>query len=300
MTAFKQVKPFLKWVGGKQKALPSLKENYPVGLGAGKIKRYIEPFLGGGAVLFDILQTYNIDEVIVGDMNSDLIATYEAVKNNVEELFEQLEFYQNTYDVMADEQREEFYYIVRERFNKFTGKSLSNKERVEQAARFIFLNKTCFNGLYRVNKSGFFNVPVGRYKSPKILDEEKLFNVSALLQNVQFYIGDYQQMGDMIDEETFVYLDPPYRPISATSSFREYCRSGFNDDHQRELAAFYREMSKRGAFMMLSNSDPNDGFFDELYGDYQMNRIQANRSLNCDATKRGKVSELLIISYLND
>ena len=197
---------------------------------------------------------------------------------------------------MDDNGRKYFYYTVRDKFNN---SKLSPETSTEKAALFIFLNKTCFNGLYRVNKKGQFNVPMGAYKNPTICDDENLRNISEALQNVTIVCGDYTLSKSFIDKNTFVYIDPPYRPISHTSGFTSYNTEAFDDNEQIRLAKFINEINDCGAKIVLSNSDPkninkDDNFFDDLYKNYKINRIEANRAINSKGDKRGKINELLI------
>ena len=197
---------------------------------------------------------------------------------------------------MDENGRKYHYYTARERFNSL---HLNDETAIEKAALFIFLNKTCFNGLYRVNKKGQFNVPMGSYKNPTICDEDNLRNISSVLQNVTIVCGDYTLSKDFIDSDTFVYIDPPYRPISETSGFTSYNSDCFDDNEQRRLAQFIDEIDKKGAKIVLSNSDPKnvnpeDDFFDELYKDYKIHRVSASRMINSKGEKRGKINELMI------
>lgn len=293
------VKPFVKWAGGKTQLLPTIREAYPDELGV-SITKYAEPFVGGGAVLFDILSTYHLEKIFISDVNAELINTYSVIRDDCESLISSLCEMKERYVPKSDEERKVLFYEYRTRFNYL---KKSGENRVELAAHFIFLNKTCFNGLYRVNRKGEFNVPVGSYKNPAILDEENLRNISLLLKGVEIVCGDYRQSLDFIDEQTFVYIDPPYRPLSVTSSFTEYAEGDFNDDSQRELAEFVRVIDKKGAKVLLSNSDPKnanpeDEFFDELYAGFLIQRISASRMINSKGTARGKISEILVSNYL--
>ena len=293
------VKPFVKWAGGKTQLLPTIREAYPEELGL-SITKYAEPFVGGGAVLFDILSRYHLERIYISDINAELINTYCVIRDDCESLISSLHEMKVKYIPKSDEERKELFYEYRSRFNHL---KKSGENRVELAAHFIFLNKTCFNGLYRVNRKGEFNVPVGSYKNPAILDEENLRNISLLLKGVEIVCGNYRQSLDFIDEQTFVYIDPPYRPLSVTSSFTEYAEGDFNDDSQRKLVEFVRVIDKKGAKFLLSNSDPKnadpkDEFFDELYADFLIQRISASRMINSKGTARGKISEILVSNYL--
>lgn len=300
---FAPVKPFVKWAGGKSQILKNIRNSYPTDLGTGT-RKYAEPFVGGGAVLFDILSGYNLDEVYISDINRELINTYVAIKDNSAELIEILKILQEEYSAFNEDARKEYFYTKRFRYNELKIKDY-NLGSVELAALFIYLNKTCFNGLYRVNSKGQFNVPTGTYKNPLICDEKNIINVSKKLSNVQIVCGDYRDSNKFIDENTFVYFDPPYRPLTTTASFTAYTKELFNDDNQRDLAAYVKELTRVGAKVAVSNSDPKnsdseDYFFDELYSGNEIERISANRMINSKGRGRGKINELLIINYHTD
>lgn len=290
---YKTVKPFVKWAGGKSQLLNDIRANYPE-----KIEKYCEPFVGGGAVLLDVLANCQPKEVLINDINAELINTYSQIKNNVEKLIEMLSEMQESFWKKNDTERKVMYLANRERFNELKV-NVDEQISLEKAALFIFLNKTCFNGLYRVNRKGFFNVPMGAYKNPPICDAENLRLIGGLLKNVQIKSGDYSECADFIDENTFVYIDPPYRPLTATSSFTSYSENEFGDKQQIELGKFVNEISAKGAKFVASNSDPknsdeNDSFFDDLYSSYKIMRVSAKRMINSKANGRGSVNELLI------
>lgn len=289
------VKPFIKWAGGKNQLLNELVKKLPFE-NYNNITKYAEPFVGGGAVLFYILNNYNIKEVYISDINSKLIVTYKMIKKNVDELIIKLEKIQEEYLRLDENSRKIYYLEKRKEFN------LSNLNDIDIATLFIFLNKTCFNGLYRVNKKGEFNVPMGKYKKPLICDRENLKQVSNKLKNVKIICGDYKKSIKFIDSDTFVYFDPPYRPINITSSFTAYTKDSFTDNEQIELAKYIDKLTEKGAKIMLSNSDPknvnkNDTFFDELYNKYNIFRVKAKRTINSNASSRGEIYELVIINY---
>ncbi len=295
-----KIRPFVKWAGGKGNLIPQLNNFYPYELKNGIIERYIEPFVGGGAVLIDILQKYEIQEVYAFDINIDLINSYNVIKNNVEELITNLKQLETEYLGLGQEERKNYFYNIRDEYNNYELEE--NEQNVQRAAQFIYLNRTCFNGLYRVNKNGKFNVPVGSYKNPTICDEENLRQLSQLIRNVQFQYGDYSRSIEYVTENTFVYFDPPYRPLNVTSGFTSYTKEDFNDDNQRELATFYRELNERNAKLMLSNSNPKninkeDTFFDNIYQGFNINQIQASRMINANSNGRGKISEILVTNY---
>ena len=294
-----ECKPFIKWVGGKGQLLSEINKLYPVELGK-NIKKYAEIFVGGGAVLFDILSKYKLDEVYISDKNLELINTYKSIRDNVGILIKSLKEMEEQYIPLDTENRKDYYYKKREEYNSL--KINSEVNNIEKAVLFIFLNKTCFNGLYRVNKKGEFNVPMGAYKKPKICDEENLKNVSLALKKVKIIYADYRESESFIDEKTFVYIDPPYRPLNITSSFTSYTENDFNDKEQIELAEYINVLNKKGAKIVISNSDPknndiDDNFFDELYDNYNINRVKATRMLNSNASLRGAINELLITNY---
>jgi len=294
------VKPFIKWAGGKSQILNYIRQIYPKELGK-TIKKYAEPFIGGGAVLFDILSNYDLDEVYISDINSELINTYQTIKNECTELILSLSVLENEYLSLCDIDRKKLFYTKRNRFNDLKMHQ-NKKNNVEMATLFIYLNKTCFNGLYRVNSKGLYNVPSGVYKNPTICDSDNLSNISEKLQNVQIVCGDYRKSIDFIDEKTFVYFDPPYRPLNATANFTAYTEGLFNDENQKDLATYVKQLTKIGAKVAISNSDPknskeDDEFFDELYSEQNITRIAANRMINSKGDGRGKINELLITNY---
>ena len=286
-------KPFVKWVGGKSQLLEEIRKKYPQ-----KIEKYCEPFVGGGAVLFDILQKFQPKEVLINDINKELINTYLQVKNNCEGLINQLNELQTQYKKLGQEDRKVLFYEKRTRYNalKVNGDELEN---LEKATLFIFLNKTCFNGLYRVNSKGLFNVPFNNAKNPLICDAENLRLCSQVLQNVILKTGDYKECESFIDEKTFVYIDPPYRPLTQTSAFTSYSENQFLDKEQIELAQFIDNIAKKGSTILASNSDPknsneDDNFFDNLYSNFEIERVSASRMINANPEKRGAINELLI------
>ena len=286
-------KPFVKWVGGKSQLLEEIREKYP-----SKIEKYCEPFGGGGAVLFDVLSRYQPETVLINDINKELINTYVQIKYNCTEMIDQLSELQTAYKSHSLEENKDFFYEKRTRYNELKVNG-NDAENLEKAVLFIFLNKTCFNGLYRVNSKGMFNVPFNNAKNPLLCDKDNLLACSKLLQNVEMQVGDYKECKNFIDKGTFVYIDPPYRPITQTSAFTSYSENGFTDKEQIELGRFITEISEKGAFVLASNSDPknadkNDNFFDELYSDFEIKRVSASRMINSNAKKRGAINEILI------
>lgn len=294
------VKPFVKWAGGKGGLISQLKNFYPFELEDGKIKKYIEPFVGGGAVLINILQKYDVEEAYAFDINIDLINCYKVIKANVEDLIKELDLKEKEFLKLELEDRQKYFYEVRKEYNSY--RILEDEISVKRAGEFIFLNRTCFNGLYRVNKNGEFNVPCGKYKNPTICDSKNLRNLSYLIRNVVFQYGDYKKSEKFIDDNTFVYFDPPYRPLSATSGFTSYTKENFNDENQKELGEYFKKLDTKNAKLMLSNSNPkninkDDKFFEEIYKGFNINEISAKRMINANSKGRGEISELLITNY---
>ena len=298
-------KPFLKWVGGKGQLLHIFNKLYPTELKQNKIKNYYEPFVGGGAVFFDIAQKYEIESAYLYDINEELILTYQVIQRDVIKLIEFLERYSKQYLKLNEAKRKEYYYQMRTNFNlqRFNiDYNKYSKNWVPRAAQIIFLNKTCFNGLFRFNSKGEFNSPMGRYKNPKILDENNLLNVSQLLEIAVIKRADFTEIKNNITSSSFVYYDPPYRPISKTSNFTSYSKLNFKDDEQIKLATLFNELNELDVFQMLSNSDPKnidpeDNFFDLIYKEYNIIRVPARRMINSDATKRKPINEILVTNY---
>lgn len=289
-------KPFVKWAGGKSQLLDEIRQKYPA-----NVEKYCEPFVGGGAVLFDILKKFTFKKVLINDINSELINTYIQIKNNTDELISLLNKYQKQYSDLSESERQEVYTKKRKRFNELITKC-ENKSLIEKAALFIFLNKTCFNGLYRVNSEGFYNVPKGNYKNPLICDKKNILQISKILRNVDIKCGDFENCENFIDDKTFVYIDPPYRPLTKSAMFTSYSKEQFDDQEQIRLGNFINRLNDKNAKIVLSNSDPknvdkNDNFFDELYKKYTIDRIMAKRMINSNGEKRGRVTELLVANY---
>lgn len=269
-------KPFLKWAGGKRHLLPELRKHLPKEVG-----RYFEPFIGAGAVLFDLMP----EEAIIGDTNSELINCYTVIRDSVDALIENLATHRNT---------EDYYYRLRDldrspEFERLTA--------VERASRLIFLNKTCYNGLFRVNAHGQFNVPFGRYKAPRILDEPNLRAISRYLNSADVDIrhSDFEKCVESAQSGDFIYFDPPYDPISRTSSFTGYDLNGFDRDEQRRLRSVYDGLTARGCKVMLSNSATE--FIMNLYSQYNIHLVKAIRPINSKADRRGAVTEVIVCNY---
>lgn len=274
----KLVAPFLKWVGGKRQLMPSIVEHLPKNINDYK---YIEPFIGGGAVLFN-LQPKN---AIINDFNEELINVYQVIKNNLKELIVDLKKHKN---------EAEYFYAIRgldrnEEFSKLTD--------IQRASRIIFLNKTCFNGLYRVNNAGEFNSPFGRYKNPNIVNEPTLKAVNKFLNsnNIEIKSGNYLDVLNQADKKCFVYLDPPYHPISESSNFTGYVQGGWDMYDQTELKKACDELDKKGVKFLLSNSSA--AFIKDIYEDYKITIVKANRAINSNGANRGEVDEVLIRNY---
>jgi len=298
-------KPFLKWAGGKSQLLKEFDNRYPDDLGTSKINKYAEPFVGGGAVLFHVIQNFHFDEIYIYDANEELILAYTVVKNEVDKLIDILKTLENEYLCLDTEARKEYYYKIRDEFNENKSKidfSKFSDDWIYRTAHLIFLNRTCFNGLYRVNSKGKFNVPIGSYKNPKIAIVDTLRNASGALKNIHINLGDFTTCESIVDDKTFVYFDPPYRPLSKTSHFTSYHKDAFDDFEQQRLSQFYKKLDAKGAKIMLSNSDPrnedeNDNFFDEMYSDFIIDRVLAKRMINSKSSGRGEIYELIITNY---
>lgn len=294
-----KARPFLKWAGGKTQLLPTLDYYLPLHFSDEAKITYIEPFIGGGAALFYFLQKYqNINKAIINDLNPHLICTYRVIKDAPRDLIALLRELQSFFKSNTNyERQKQFYLDIRNRFNH------TRLDAVEDAAYMVFLNRTCFNGLYRENSKGEFNVPFGRYSNPTICDEELIYTDSQLLQKVEILMGDFSQISNFItDDYTFIYFDPPYRPLDSTSSFNSYVKQAFDDNEQIRLRDFFTYLSSKGCYCMLSNSDckgrnESDIFFDELYSEYTIERVYAKRHINANPNKRGALTELLIRNY---
>lgn len=301
----RKARPFLKWAGGKRQLLPQIDSYLPEALKTGGLQRYVEPFVGSGAVFFHVVQTYPVGDLFIADINAELILAYRTIQKEVEALIAELAEIEERYLSLSEPQRDDFYYGQRDIYN--ADRTAINYDSFQEAwlkrtAQLIFLNKTCYNGLFRVNSRGEYNVPFGRYKNPTICDAANLRAVSALLQRALIHYGHYSDCADIIDEATLVYFDPPYRPISATANFTAYSPHTFDDSQQLELAEFYRQLDRQGATLLLSNSDPknidpDDDFLEDAYKGFRIERVQARRRINRSAEKRGPINELLILNY---
>ena len=293
-----KAKPFIKWVGGKTQLIEQLDAQLPTDFENWRDVTYIEPFVGGGAMLFYMLQQYpNIRHAFINDINSDLTTCYRTVRDMPEELIASLTDIQNAYNALKTEEgRRDFFLAVRDRYN------VKNLAPLENTTKFFFLNRTCFNGLYRVNKKGLFNVPFGKYTNPQICDPKTIRMDSEILQRVEILTGDFEETFNYAQGNTLFYFDPPYRPLSDTSSFNDYAKESFNDDAQIRLKEYCDRINDAGFRFMLSNSDckgknEEDNFFDVLYGNYHIERVWASRSINSNPSKRGKLTEILVHNY---
>lgn len=292
-------KPFIKWVGGKTQLLGDIKKSLPKLLNKRENITYIEPFVGGGAVLFWILQEYhNITKAVINDINAELICTYRIIRNDVDSLISELNNLQAAYLPLSPENRKDFFLKERSVFNS---KSTSD---IQTAALFIFLNRTCFNGLYRVNSKGEFNVPHGKYTNPRICDEATLRADSELLQKVEILCGDFAQTGKYAGKDVLYYFDPPYRPLTETAAFTSYATGRFNDAEQTRLRDFCDEIAGNKSMFVASNSDPQnvdseDKFFDKLYEMFNIKRVSAARMINSKGDGRGAISEIMISNIIS-
>ncbi len=292
-----KAKPFVKWAGGKGQIAEQLISLLPADILNKKI--YIEPFVGGGALFFEIMHRYTFDYAVIIDINKELINCYRCIQSKTEDLISALCILENHYLSLSGEERTDYFYEVR---NKYNSIKLNGEFDVEKAADFIFLNHTCFNGLYRVNRGGEFNVPHGKYKNPTICDKENLRLISKTLHKTKIFFGDYSLCENYLSDEALIYFDPPYRPLNEIASFVGYDKGGFSDSDQVKLSEFYKKADNAGAVLMLSNSDPkntnpDDDFFDKLYKGYRIDRVFAKRMINCQAEKRGNITEIVVRNY---
>jgi len=296
-----QAKPFLKWAGGKTQLINDIEKVIPKKLTSQKFT-YLEPFVGSGAILFWMLNNFpNLEKAIINDINADLTNTYKVIASKPKELISVLSQFQKEFHTLEilEENKKVYFYEKRTLFNT------RSTDKVTQAALFIFLNRTCFNGLFRVNKSNGFNVPIGRYKNPTICDINNIYAVSEALQKVEILTGDYQETLKLAERPALFYFDPPYKPLSNTSSFNSYAKEDFGDTEQIRLRDFCKTLNTIDHKWILSNSDVkgkdlNDTFFDDIYNEFHINRVLARRSINANPEKRGQLTELLITNYKNE
>ena len=294
-------RPFLKWAGGKRQMLPEIQARLPADIE--QCTTYVEPFVGAGAVLFHLLENYEFENVHIADINPELILCYRTLQSSAPVVITHLQALVKAYPSDTEE-RKDFYYAVRQEWNDSVPllNELSNDDQALRVAQTLFLNKTCFNGLFRVNRKGEFNVPTGRYVNPSFPTEEALLEVQEALQDVTIHLASFEKCIEWVDENTFVYFDPPYRPLSETANFVSYSKGDFNDDDQRRLAALFHTLNEQEVNLLLSNSDPtntvpDDDFFDALYAGFQIDRVNANRAINSNPDRRGAITELLIRNH---
>lgn len=294
-------KPFLKWAGGKTQLISDIEKVLPTNFTRSAVT-YIEPFVGSGAVLFWMLYNFpNVKKAVINDINQDLINTYRIIADKPKELISILNQLQNEFHSLEgkDEAKKEYYYQKRDSYNR------RREEQCGQAALLIFLNRTCFNGLYRVNRKNEYNVPMGRYILPTICDKENIIAVSESLKKVEILCGDFEQSLHYAEQNSLFYFDPPYKPLSETSSFNSYSKDEFNDNEQIRLKDFCSKLDLLNHTWILSNSDvkgknENNNFFDDLYADFKIKRVDARRNINANPEKRGKLSELLITNQFDN
>ena len=293
-------KPFLKWAGGKRQLITTIEGVLPKNIE--ELDTYIEPFIGGGALLFHFLEKNQFKNWHISDVNPELILCYKRIKDSVKLVNTALNKLISEYPT-DNESRATFFYEIRSQWNSNLDiENMSKKKQCERVAQTIFLNKTCFNGLFRLNRKGEFNVPTGKYVNPSFPSNKDLIAVSKALSNVKIHLGAYDSAIDWIEGETLVYFDPPYRPLSKTSSFVSYSKGDFNDEDQNNLAEFCNTLDDRNVKFILSNSDPkntvpDDDFFDDLYSNFTIQRVHAGRAINSNPEKRGKITELLVRNY---
>lgn len=296
-------KPFLKWAGGKQQLITEILKRFPEEIIKTKqIKSYVEPFIGGGALFFHLESYFDVKESVICDINPELIIGYNVVKRDVQALIRELQILEERYLNRSHDYKKIMYYDIRKIYNdgvETFDYNNYNQDWIKRASLLIFLNKTCFNGLFRLNSKGHFNVPQGSYSNPTICNKDNLISCSKALSNTTILLGGFEKTEHFINENSIVYYDPPYRPLNKTSSFNSYAKDGFNDDDQIRLAHYFNRFHNKSLLQILSNSDPkntdmNDNFFEILYENFKIDRIYAKRAINSKASKRGNITELLI------
>lgn len=295
-------RPFVKWAGGKGKLLRTLDDNLPVDFHIQPAVTYFEPFVGGGAMLFHMIDQYpNINRVVINDVNPALVNCYRRIRNNHISLIRELRFLENAFYLrQSNDDRRSLYYELRDEYNEM---KVSSRKTIRAAALFIFFNKTCFNGLYRENSSGKFNVPYGRYIHPTICNEEIILNAHHALQNVEINLGEYTDVMRLVnwDEYTLFYFDPPYRQLLGSNNFKQYTQNAFNDPEQETLKLLCDHINEHGGRFLLSNSDseiaPGVSYFDRLYEGYHIQHISAPRSINAHSPGVQMCGEILVKNY---
>lgn len=300
-------KPFLKWAGGKTQLLDEIEKRLPKEiLENKKIESYHEPFIGGGSVFIYLKNNYKIDNSVISDINPELILTYKIIQKEPKKLIKYLKIMKHEYLTLNEEKQNEYYLSVRKSFNENVGKidyEKTDEKQIKRASELIFMNKTCFNGIFRLNSEGKFNVPMGKYKNPQIFDEDNIFEVNRILNdNVTIKTQNYLDSEKDIEKKSFVYLDPPYRPLTRTSSFTNYYKTSFDDEDQKILCKYIQRLTNKNVKVMLSNSDPtnsdeNDDFFEKLYSEQKIDKVKARRNINSKGKKRNKINELIITNY---
>lgn len=293
-----RAKPFLKWAGGKGQLIQTIRDSLPVDFSERRELCYIEPFVGSGAVLFWMLENFtSIRKAIINDINTDLVNAYRVVRKNPIDLVHLLKQMQNEYFMLkSTDYRKIFYLEKRKEFN------LRTSDEIVSASLLIFLNRTCYNGLYRVNSRNEFNVPFGDYNNPGICDAKTIYSCSKLLQRVTILNNDFSATLKYAGKDTFYYFDPPYKPVSRTSSFTSYSAEIFGDKEQERLAGLCKKLHDKNVKWLLSNSDPKNtksenNYFEKLYSEFHIKRVKAKRSINSVSSKRGHINELLISNY---
>lgn len=277
-----RAKPFIKWVGGKRGLLEQILPLFPT-----EFKNYYEPFLGGGSLFFELYSKGLLKDkrVVLSDINDELINAYKVVKDSPNELLENLKNYKKQHS-------KEFYYKIRELDRDENFKNISP---IDRATRFIYLNKTCFNGLYRVNKRGYFNTPIGSYKNPNIVESEVILSASEALQDVIILNQSFDEVVNMADANDLVYFDPPYYPLNETSNFTSYDSNCFLENEQKKLFEVFKILDDKGCFVIESNSDTE--FIKNLYREFDIKTVYMNRFINSKSSSRGKISEVLIRNF---
>lgn len=275
-----QARPFLKWVGGKAQLLSQFEQYYPK-----DFNNYFEPFIGGGALFFNLSPT----KAHINDVNTTLISAYKNIKNKPEEVMKILKKLESEYKNGNEESKKELFYKIRDEFNN------TSDAELKKSAYLIFLNKTCFNGMYRENSKGGFNTPFGKAKNPTILDRENILLVSKVLKHTKLTSVSFEKAVAEAKKGDFVYFDPPYHPLTETAKFTSYHKDSFTKEDQLKLRDVFDELDKRGCYVMLSNS--HTPFINDIYKKYRRETVMANRAINCKASGRGKIKELLILNY---
>lgn len=277
-------KPFIKWVGGKGKLIPELVKLFPK-----KFNNYFEPFVGGGALFYEVKQKNEIAFSSINDINKKLIITYKQIQQNPDKLISKLKKIESKYKKLLPEEQKEYFYSIRKKYNE------KNLNDLTISSYLIFLNKTCFNGMYRENSKGGYNIPFGDQRNPTICNEENIINVSICLKDTEINNLPFEEATKKCKKGDFIYFDPPYYPTNITSSFTSYHKDSFGPTEQEKLRDIFIELDKKGCFVMLSNSDTE--FIKNLYKDFNINYIYAARSINSKASKRGKIKEVVITNY---